>query len=312
MKGLELSERFWTELLRPALEKQRPELLARVAAGLCGGGSDCLGYDDALSRDHGFAAGCMVFISRREEREIGFALSTIYDRLPKEFLGFSAEHRSRQGDGRYGVKTIEGFFTPLTGTPGAPADWRQWLSIPESYLAQAVAGKVFYDGPGEFSRIRDEILHGMSEDVRLKKMAARAALMAQSGQYNFARCRRHGEEYAARLAAVEFVRESLGMIFLLNRRFMPYYKWAFRALRVLPLLAAEAESLEFLLSTDNSPEMAEEKYYAIEDLAAHVIGALQDQGLTEAVCGDLEKHAYSVNDSIADNELRARHILSAV
>ena len=301
MKGLELSERFWTELFRPALEKQRPELLAHVAAGLCGGGSDCLGYDDAVSRDHGFAAGCMVFIPRREEREIGFALSTIYDRLPKEFLGFPAEHRSRQGDGRYGVKTIEGFFTPLTGTPGAPADWRQWLSIPESYLAQAVAGKVFYDGPGEFSRIRDEILHGMSEDVRLKKMAARAALMAQSGQYNFARCRRHGEEYAARLAAVEVVRESLGMIFLLNRRFMPYYKWAFRALGELQILSQLGPVLGSIL-TDPGEE-------AIEAVSAAVIAELKRQGLTAGNWDYLEPHAYEIMKHISDGEIAALHVM---
>ena len=120
MQGLELSRRFWTELLRPALEEQCPELMGLIAAGLCGGGSDCLGYDDEISRDHAFAAGCMVFIPESEERRIGFRLSAVYDRLPREFLGFPTEHRSRQGDGRYGVKTIEGFFTPLTGRPGAP------------------------------------------------------------------------------------------------------------------------------------------------------------------------------------------------
>ena len=50
----------------------------------------------------------------------------------------------------------------------------------------------------------------------------------------------------------------------------------------------------------------------MESIAGDVIGALQAQGLTKAVCGDLEKHAYSVNDSIADPELRNLHILAAV
>ena len=43
-----------------------------------------------------------------------------------------------------------------------------------------------------------------------------------------------------------------------------------------------------------------------------MIGALQDQELTRASCGDLEKHAYSVNDRIADASLRNEHILAAV
>ena len=36
------------------------------------------------------------------------------------------------------------------------------------------------------------------------------------------------------------------------------------------------------------------------------------QGLTKAICGDLEKHAYSVNDAIADGDIRNLHILSAI
>ena len=38
----------------------------------------------------------------------------------------------------------------------------------------------------------------------------------------------------------------------------------------------------------------------------------QEQGLTQAVCGDLEKHAYSVNDSIGDNGIRNMNILVCV
>ena len=40
--------------------------------------------------------------------------------------------------------------------------------------------------------------------------------------------------------------------------------------------------------------------------------ALQSQTLTKAICGDLEKHAYSVNDGIRDGEIRNLHILYCV
>ena len=39
---------------------------------------------------------------------------------------------------------------------------------------------------------------------------------------------------------------------------------------------------------------------------------VMDDGLTQANCGDLEKHAYSVNDGGADGALRNLHILSGV
>ena len=58
--------------------------------------------------------------------------------------------------------------------------------------------------------------------------------------------------------------------------------------------------------------MAEAKYDAIEGIAADVIDELIDQGVTRANCGDLEKHAYSVNDQIEDGEIRNLHILASI
>ena len=301
MKGLELARGFWEDLLRPALEREAPELTDRIAAGLCGAGSDCLGYDDEVSRDHAFAAGCMVFVSESESRETVFRLSAIYDRLPREYGGFPTEHRSRQGDGRYGVKTIEGFFRPLTGTDGAPESAMAWLRIPPHYLAEACAGEVFFDGPGEFSRRREAVRTGMPEDVRLKKLAAAAALMAQSGQYNYARCLRHGETAAARLAAGEFVRRALEMDFLLNRVHMPYYKWAFRALGDLELLSELKTPLEEILI-----EPGEEK---IERISAAVIAELRAEGLTGGTWDYLEGHAYEIMRRIRDPEIAALHVM---
>ena len=301
MKGLELARRFWEEGFLPALERESPELICRLASGLCGAGSDCLGFDDEVSRDHGFAAGCMVFISEDESRDTVYRLSSIYDRLPWHFYGFPSEHRSRQGDGRYGVRSMEGFFRPLTGSEGAPSHWREWLMIPSYYLAEAVSGDVFFDGPGEFTRRREMIRTGMPEDIRLKKIAAKAALMAQSGQYNYGRCLRHGESAAARLAADEFVRCSLEMIFLLNRRHMPYYKWAFRSLDRLEILSGLKSSLETILI-----DPSEEK---IEEISSAVIGELRREELTAGSWDYLEPHAYEIMRRIRDPEIAALHVM---
>ena len=205
MKGLELSRAFWEDAVRPAIRETCPVLLPRLAAGLCGGGSDCLGYDDELSHDHGYAAGCMLFLAPEDAETHGFLLSALYDRLPREFQGVKTEHRSRQGNGRYGVKTTEQFLLEQTGLFHTPETWREWMAIPSYALAAACAGEIFYDGSGDMTGIRETLRTGMPEDVRIKKIAGHAALMAQSGQYNVSRCRRHGEESAARLACCEFV-----------------------------------------------------------------------------------------------------------
>ena len=215
------------------------------------------------------------------------------------------------GGARRGVLRTEEFFRDRLGANPAEIPNTLWLTLPEQSLAEAVNGELFFDNYGEVSRIR-EAVRFYPEDVRRKKLAGSLLLMAQAGQYNYTRCLAHGETAAAQLAVCEFVKSACESIFLLNRGYQPYYKWTFRALRALPLLSEEAELLEYLLTTDNEPETAEEKYHVIEGIAADIIDELMEQNLTEATCGDLEKHAYSVNDRIADGELRNLHILAGV
>ena len=50
----------------------------------------------------------------------------------------------------------------------------------------------------------------------------------------------------------------------------------------------------------------------VEDIASMIITELQKQSLTDAICGDLEKHAYSVNDRISSTQLRTMHIMAGV
>ena len=86
MKGLELSRAFWENAVRPAIRETCPVLLPRLAAGLCGGGSDCLGYDDELSRDHGYAAGYMLRALENQKKRPGdLDLAVTYVNLAQHY-----------------------------------------------------------------------------------------------------------------------------------------------------------------------------------------------------------------------------------
>ena len=152
----------------------------------------------------------------------------------------------------------------------------------------------------------------MPEDIRLKKLAGNLLLMAQSGQYNYSRCLSHGETGAAQLAVIEFVNAAMKTVYLLNKKYMPYYKWSFRAMRSLELFSTFSDSFEYLLTSENDSETAEVKVGVIEDIASMIIGYLIENDMTKAICGDLEKHAYSINDSIADPNIRNMNIFAAV
>lgn len=313
MKGLELSERFYEEYGRPMLEEQFPALLPYAAAGLFGSGSECAGFDDEVSRDHDFEPGFMLLLPGEDvvDRRTAFQLERAYSKLPKEFMGFARSVVAPVGGARHGVLRTAEVFSDKVGAGDGILTVSQWLTVPEHALFEATNGKLFFDGYGEVSRIR-EGLSAYPEDIRRKKLAGNLLLMAQAGQYNYMRCLKHGETGAAQLAAAEFTKAAIHTAFLLNGVYMPYYKWSFRAMRALPKLSMLAETLEVLLTTDNAPETAESKYEMIEDVASDVIDELTEQGLTKAICGDLEKHAYSVNDSIEDGGVRNLHILAAV
>lgn len=313
MKGIEISKAFFEEYGKPMLENEFPSLLPYLAAGLFGSGSECFGFDDGISRDHDFEPGFCLFLPDESviDRKDAFNLERAYAKLPKEFMGLKRNMLSPVGGSRHGVLRIDEFFKDKIGSADGLLSVNDWLTLPENALAEATNGEIFFDNYGLVTKIRESI-SAYPEDIMKKKLAGNLLLMAQSGQYNYKRCIDHGETAAAQLAVCEFVKSASEVIFLLNGKYQPYYKWSFRALRSLENLSLEAEIMEYLLTTNNEPEMAEEKYYAIEGIAADVIDVLIDRGLTKANCGDLEKHAYSVNDSIADGDIRNMHILSAV
>ena len=64
----------------------------------------------------------------------------------------------------------------------------------------------------------------MPRDVQLKKLAGNILTMGQAGQYNYSRCLERNEAAAAQLSVVEFVKSAINVIFLLNKKYQPYYK----------------------------------------------------------------------------------------
>ncbi len=311
MKGLELAEKFYDTYGAPMLHEQFPELENKLATGLVGDGSECFGYDDDISRDHDFEPGFCIFVPDDIDSRTEFQLERAYAKLPKSFEGIERLRISPVGGSRHGVIRIGDFYQAKTGSRTAFDTAEQWMRTPDSFLAAATNGKVFRDDSGEFTRIRDSFLN-MPQDVRLKKLAGHLVMAAQAGQYNFRRCMEHGESGGAQLCMFEFVDHAMSAVFLLNRKYRPFYKWAFRAMRELERLPELADTFEFLISSDNSASLAETKADIVEDAAGMMITELQRQSLTDAICGDLEKHAYSVNDRISDSKLRTMHIMAGV
>lgn len=308
MTGLEISRAYFDEYGREILGRH-PELCGSIAIGLCGGGSECYGCDDDISRDHDWGPSFCIFCDDSMSDSDMFMLEKEYMRFPYEFMGYALRENSKGGSDRRGVMRVGDYYKRYMGMSGAPQSLADWLYTPDECFAEAVNGEIFYDGGGDFAKIRKTIKKDRPEDVRVKKICARAAEMAQYGQYNFLRCHSHGERGAAMLALSSFVMSSVKMIFLLNKSYCPYYKWAIRKMRRLETLGDIADVFEYLLCSENSAD-GREKATIIEDICALVIKEMRTQGLTDSDSDYLEAHAYSAAKRIRDVSLRNMHIMT--
>ncbi len=313
VKGIELCEKFYTEYGEPMMREHFSQLLELVAIGIVGSGSECFGYDDEISRDHDFEPGFCIFLPSEElvDRRTEFALERAYSKLPREFMGIARGVLQPVGGSRHGVIRISDFLAAKTGKSDGMISGKEWFFVPEQSIAELTNGKIFFDSLGQMSGIREQLSY-MPEDIRLKKLAGELLIMGQSGQYNYGRCIARRETAAAQLALAEFVKSALHAAFLLNRKYMPYYKWSFRALRELEMLSHLYDDLEYLISSTNTEADVQKKIDAIERVCAGVISSLCEQGLSDRRGNEIEAYAYAVNQRIEDHEIRNLHILYGV
>lgn len=317
--GMELARRLWEQAGKPMLQSRYPDYAERIAVGLVGYGSECFGFDDALSRDHDFAPRFCLWLTDEDYAAIGTALQEDYERIAH---AWRSEHSSAdlpdspttpraQGTMRRdGVFRIGDFFETLTGYREAPPQDapHEWLALDESTLATATNGRVFADALGAFSSTRQGFTF-MPEDVRLSLISRRLGMLSQAGQYNLPRMLQRGDGAAAMTSIHEFAQAAISLVFLVNNPvsvgYAPYYKWRFAALRRLsrrmatrlPGVCAQLEEIlhlasaacfgvpgttaEHKASTTATPP-ADRINAIIERICADIVSELQREGLTRS------------------------------
>ena len=310
IQGLDLAKAYWEQVGRPMLEERYPQYRGRIAAGLMGHGSDCYGFDDAISRDHDFGPGFCLWLTSEDYQAIGDQLQKDYEALPTEFMGFGSRTdsvRAKGADRRVGVFEIGAFFESLTGYRQAPPEDHphEWLLLDEATLAAATNGRIFADPLGQMLATRQGF-KAMPDDVRFCLISRRLGMIAQAGQYNLPRSLQRGDGAAAMLSINEFVQACASLIFLINNPltvgYLPYYKWTFAALRRLSgrmatRLADLTEQLEDILRLASAAcyggqgfgeggkgarPAAERVTELVESICARIVEELQAEGLTNS------------------------------
>ena len=112
------------------------------------------------------------------------------------------------------------------------------------------------------------------------------------------------------LAAARFGEAALSMVYLLNRRYMPFYKWAVRLAADLPVLGAEVAALLTALAAHplRGPEDADVAE-PVETFCAQVARILQQRGYSPLDEPWLWAHGPHILRHVQNEELRRRDLL---
>jgi len=218
--GLELGRELAHQVAQD-IELNLPDLAPYMCLALVGTGSECLGFDDAISEDHDFTKRCQLF-------------------LPADIYETNKEHlQSYFKNYAYGtvqIECISEFYQRYTLYPEGPQCEKEFRRVPQDLLCTATNGEVFLDNFGSFTHIRQRLLAYYPEDIRLRKIAYELNQLAQSGQYNLPRMLQRGDTIAASLALHQFVHHYMLLVHLFNKSYAPFYKWLYRHSCTLPIL----------------------------------------------------------------------------
>jgi hypothetical protein len=305
MNGMELSRRYFFDVAGPLLQGAYPDLYEHIAAGLVGNGSECFGYDDDISRDHDWGVDFFLWVRENDRSQIPALVEwkkTLFSSNPPEFL------RTRSEYGAYvGVMTAGDFYRGLIGYPDGPRENLDWLRIPEENLAMSVNGEVFIDYGAEFSVTRARLLDYYPEDIRRKKLAAKCMALAQTGQYNLSRCHRRKDWVTYRTVLSRFSDSVIAAVFLLNRVYRPYYKWAFRRMLELPVLGRQfGEMLKRIAEEKDTIDLSHDSIQdQINKICDLLIRELHRQQLAASDDWFLTAQGEEIQNSIQDSFLRS-------
>src|SRR5689334_298853 len=97
IKGRELSRIFYDEAVRPLLNQHFPNL--PHAAGCFGNGSDVLGFDTDMSRDHDWGPTVHLILREEDNHKANEIREIMATKLPLDIRGYSTHFGHHDSDG---------------------------------------------------------------------------------------------------------------------------------------------------------------------------------------------------------------------
>ncbi|MEO5952682.1 MAG: DUF4037 domain-containing protein [Chloroflexia bacterium] len=249
--GLELGRLYYTEAIRPILDASYPDLPHDAA--LIGSGSDKLGFDTPMSRDHDWGPSCILFV-RESDLHIKLEIEhTLSLQLPRTLHGYTTHFDESPLEAgtmvmtdpvegpikhRVTVTTVRAFVQQHLGydlnIPIQPADW---LTFPSQRLRTLTAGAIYHEGIGHVRALREKFAW-YPHDVWLYLLASGWTRIAQE-EHLMPRAGYVDDPLGSALIGSRLVRDIITLCFLMEKQYAPYPKWfgtAFKQLHSYPIL----------------------------------------------------------------------------
>jgi hypothetical protein len=263
--GSELSEAYYRRVVAPALASRWPGL--RYAAGRLGSGSDVLGYDDQISRDHDWGLRLSVLVAPDMTDAVREHLQAV---VPAEFEGLPTRPElTWVGEPALAVDVTspDAFALARLGVEAA-AEWSvdDWVSFTGQAVLEIRGGPIFSDTEGALVALRERLEWYPDEVWR---WAVAAGWFALSEELPFVgRAGERGDDLGSRVIAARLARVAMHLGFLLTRTWPPYSKWIGTAFAQLPHVDAVRVNLEQAVKASAWQERQQFLGSALEELAA--------------------------------------------
>lgn len=238
--GAALSRIYYDELVGPAVFARWPGL--PHAAGRLGSGSDVLGYDDVVSRDHDWGLRLNLLVPPDMVGQVGAHLDTA---LPDTFGGHPVRFSTSWDPEirhRVQVEAVHTFVASRTGvTASSSLLVVEWLSLTGQAVLEVTAGPVFVDTAGELTAARER-LAWYPDDLWAYVVATDWVRIAQELPF-VGRAAERGDDLGSRVMASRLAGVAMHLAHLLERCWPPYAKWLGTSLSRLPRAETSAEPL---------------------------------------------------------------------
>ncbi|HET9587453.1 MAG TPA: DUF4037 domain-containing protein [Anaerolineales bacterium] len=290
--GLRLGQLFYYEAVQPILDRTFPDL--QYSAALIGTGSEILGFDTEMSRDHDWGPRLMLFLREDDLAQHRQAIDeALRNGLPPRFHGYSTNFSPPDPDDNnvqalqeieaspvnhhVEILTLRGYFLDYLGfdieTPIEPADW---LTFSEQKLRTIVGGAVYHDGIG-LEAVRDRFSY-YPDDVWLYLLASGWDRIGEE-EHLMGRAGLVGDEIGSALIGARLVRHVMRLGFLMEKQYAPYPKWFGTAFLKLQCGGDLSPVLRKTLLAETWQER--EKY--LVPAYEHIAGVHNRLGITESL-----------------------------